>query len=80
MNTSGTVSTRCLAWKSWMVKLADSGSRVRRRSGRSCVTLPESSAMAEVKLLKVEPISKTPAVIAVQPIRVLSASTGLFGS
>ena len=60
MNTSGTVSTRPLPWKSWMVKRPmligrDASKRL------SSVTLPESSAIAVVKLLKVEPISKMPA-------------------
>ena len=56
MNTSGTVSTRPLPWKSWMVWRPmvigrDASNRL------SSVTLPESSAIAVVKLLKVEPIS-----------------------
>jgi hypothetical protein len=56
MKTSGTLSTRCLAWKSWIVWWP-TVSGCDASKWLASVTLPESSAIAVVKLLKVEPIS-----------------------
>ena len=60
MKTSGKVSTRPLPWKSRIVKRPIcSGLEASKRL--VSVALPESSAIAVVKLLIVEPISKVPA-------------------
>ncbi len=56
MNTSGTVSTRPLPWKSRILRPPTTIGLVASNL-LSIVTLPESSAMAVVKLLIVEPIS-----------------------
>ena len=56
MKTSGTVSTRALAWKSRIVNLAMRIGRVASIRSES-VTAPASSASAVLRILKVEPIS-----------------------
>ena len=59
LKISGTLSTRCLPWKSLMVKPP---MRMGARASKLSVifTLPESSAIAVVNDLKVDPISKVP--------------------
>ncbi|MNT69013.1 hypothetical protein D3C72_2072890 [compost metagenome] len=75
---SGTVSTRRLPWKSLMVKPPMRIGAVASKLSLS-VTLPESSPMAMVKVLKVEPISNVPFDMRfIQPSSAPSA--GLFGS
>ena len=79
MNTSGTVSTRCCGVIIVDREACRSAARRGHRSVELMVTLPESSAIAVVSALKVEPISKTPTLMRLMR-SVSSASTGLFGS
>ena len=58
---SGTVSMRFWAWKSWIANLPYCSGWLASNADLS-VIFPESSAIARVSALKVEPISNTPVV------------------
>ena len=78
MKISGTVSTRFWAWKSWIVCLPYCSGK-RASNADLSVILPESSAIATVSALKVEPISNTPVVRRLMRVG-SSASRGLLES
>ena len=78
MKISGTVSTRFWAWKSWIANLPYCSGWLASNEDLS-VTFPESSAIATVSALKVEPISNTPVVRRLMRVG-SSAWRGLFGS